>query len=326
MRPKTFKTLIKQCNPLIPALLLGVLCLQTVCCRIGSDDRPYVATVNGEKIFLEEFQKQLEAQKTRLSPQDFSNAPDKQALLENEILESMITEKIICQRARELNLSVSNSELERKIIAIRDDYGINFFDLLARENVQYDEWRESIRKEMLFDKLVAVDINAAIRVSEDEAEDYLNDHPDLCKTESRVRASQIVVRDMEKARGVTARLERGEDFAKVAAEVSIGPEAVRGGDLGFVARQTMPDPLDKTLFNLPVGKISPVIQSVYGYHIVKVTEIQASRTRSFTECKEEIIAEIRAQKEDAAFSAWLDALKLKAVVKKETGVHRKTSP
>lgn len=301
-------------------LLLGVLCLQTACNRENSFDRPHVAVVNGEKIYLDEFQKHVNIQKAQLSLKAFSNAPDKQTLLEDEILESMITEKIILQRARELNLSVSHTELERKLITIRNDYGINFFDLLAAQNVDYDDWREELRKEMLFDKLVNADVNASVRVSEDEAEDYFNDHPGLCKTEARVRASQIVVRDMEKARQVTARLDKGEDFAKVAADASIGPEARRGGDLGFVSREMMPEPLDKTLFNLPVGKISPVLKSAYGYHIVKVTDIQPARTRSFADCREDIIAVIRAQKEDAAFAVWLDALKLKSVVKKETSV------
>ncbi|MCK7506745.1 MAG: peptidylprolyl isomerase [Desulfobacterales bacterium] len=88
----------------------------------------------------------------------------------------------------------------------------------------------------------------------------------------------------------------------------------------------MPEPLDKTLFNLPVGKISPVVKSDYGYHIFKVTDIQPARTRSFSECKEDVMADIRIQKEDAAFTRWLDGLKLKAVVKKEThGLSQKTT-
>lgn len=314
-----------KCKPLIPILLLGVLCLQSACNRDNSFDRQHVATVNGEKIYLDEFQKHVNVQKAQLSLKAFPNAPDKQTLLADEILEAMITQKIILQRAKELNLSVSHTELERKLIAIRNDYGINFFDLLAAQNVDYDDWREELRKEMLFDKLVSADVNASVRVSEDEAEDYFNDHPGICKTEARVRASQIVVRDMEKARQVTARLDKGEDFARVAADASIGPEAIRGGDLGFVSRETMPDPLDKTLFSLPVGKISPLLKSAYGYHVVKVTEIQPARTRSFAECKDEIIADIRAQKEEAAFAVWLDALKLKAVVKKEMHLLNKKS-
>ena len=303
----------------MPLVILAALCLLAACSRENvPQQKQVVATVNGEKIYLDEYQKRWNAQKGLLAAKALPESLNKRELLEEEILESIITEKIVLQRARELNLSVSDTELERKLLDIRKDYGDNFFNLLAQQNVRYEDWREELRKEMLWDKLVAADVNAQIRVSEDEAEDYFNDHPGLCKSQARVRAAQIVVRDREKADNAKARLENGEDFAKVAAEVSIAPEAAHGGDLGLIFRETMPEPLDKTLFNLPAGKISPVVKSDYGYHIFKVTDIQPARTRSFSECKEDVMADIRAQKEDAAFTRWLDGLKLKAVVKKET--------
>lgn len=303
-------------------MLAAAFILAGGACREDTPERILVATVNGDKIYLDEFQKELKIRKARLSADTFDLSPEQLALLENEILETMITEKIILHRAGQLNLSVTNTELERKIIDIRSDYDTSFFDLLARQNISYDDWRDNLRKEMLIDKVVEADVNTKIRVSEDEAEDYFNDNRGFCKTETRVQASQIVLRDMDQAQAAADRLQRGEDFVKVAADVSIGPEAAAGGDLGFIGRGTMPEPLEALLFSLPVDKISPVVQTEYGYHIVKVTRIQPARARPFTECKEEIMAAIRAKKEDTAFNAWLDALKLKAVVKREAIVYR----
>lgn len=326
MRPPILKKLINPCKPFMPLVFLGVLCLITACGRDDLRNRTHVATVNGEKIYWDEYRARLNAQKELLSLKAFPDSPEKREVLEKEILESMITEKIVLQRAQELNLSVSNTELERKLIDIRKDYGDNFFDLLRQQNVRYEDWREELKKEMLWDKLVAADVNASIRVSEDEAEDYFNKHPGMCKTQASVRAAQIVVRNAQTADEIKARLEKGEDFAKVAIQVSTGPEAVRGGDLGLISRETMPEPLDKTLFNLPAGKISPVVKSAYGYHIFKVTEIQPARIRPFPECKEEVMADIRAQKEEAAFTVWLEGLKEKAVVKKEKHTRRAKTP
>lgn len=308
------------------AAVLAVVILPCPGCKNGTLDRQLVATVNGEQIYLDEFERELKVRKARLAADSFTFSPEQLAVVESEILEAMITEKIILHRAGQLNLTVSSTELERKIIDIRGDYGTSFFDLLAGQNVSYEDWRENLRKEMLIDKVVETDVNASIRVSEDEAEDYFNDHRDFCKNEARVRASQIVLRDMDQAQDASDRLERGEDFAKVAAEVSIGPEAALGGDLGFIGRETMPEPLDAILFSLPEGKISPVTQTAYGYHIVKVTRIQPARTKPFAKCKQDIMAEIRARKEDAAFNAWLDALKLKAEVKREANAYGKKTP
>ena len=320
VRPQILKNVIKPYSPFMHLFLLGILCLLTTCGRDDLLNRKHVATVNGEKIYLDEYRDRLNTQKERLSPKAFPDSSDERELLEKEILESMITERIVLQRAQALNLSISDTELGKKLIDTRKDYGDNFFDLLRQQNVRYEDWRKELRKEMLWGKLVAADVNASIRISENEAEDYFNKHPDMCKAQASVRAAQIVVGDAQKADNIKARLQKGEDFSVVATQVSTGPEAVRGGDLGLVSRGTMPEPLDKALFNLPAGKISPVVKSAYGYHILKVADIQPARTRPFSDCKGEVIAAIRAQKEEAAFTAWLEGLKMKAIVKKETPI------
>jgi parvulin-like peptidyl-prolyl isomerase len=253
-------------------------------------------------------------------PKDVIDEPDYMKRFEEEVLDGMITEKIMYLRAQELNISISAVELENKIKEIKKDYGKDFSNVLTQENVKYEQWKEELKREMLLQKLIAIDVNANIKISEDEAKDYFNEHRNHYKTESRVRVAQIVVRDLTMAKKIEARLNAGEDFASLAAKVSIGPEAYRGGDLGFITKLIMPDPLDKTIFNLPVNKISPIVQSSYGFHIFKVLEIQPAKIGNFTDIKEEVIADIRSQKEDAAFVNWLEALKMKTVIKKETNI------
>lgn len=304
----------------VPCLLM--LCFIVACDKINIFSRPYVATVNGAKIYLEDYQLLLN-QKKALLPKDIFDQPDYIKRFEEEILDGMITEKIIYLRAKELNISISAAELEDNIKEIRKDYGKDFSNLLAQENVKYEQWKEDLKKEMLLHKLIAIDVNANIKISEDEAEDYYNEHISNYKTESRVRVAQIVVRDLAMAKKIETRLNAGEDFASVAARISIGPEAHRGGDLGFITRQIMPDPLDKTIFNLPVNKISPIVQSSYGFHIFKVLEIQPARIGNYTDIKEEVIADIRSQQDNAAFVNWLEALKIKAVIKKENNIQGK---
>ncbi len=303
-------------------VLFGLALIFIVACdKINIFSRPYVATVNGAKIYLDEYQSRLN-QKMPMLPKDLLLNQSNYKRIEEEVLDVMITEKIMYLRAQELNVSVSAGELEAKISEVIKDYGTDFANLLVQENVRYEDWKDDIKKEMLFKKLVAVDVNANIRISEDEAEDYFNENRNKYKVESRVRVYQIVVSDLAKAKEVEARLNAGVDFKLVATEMSIAPEAISGGDLGFITRQIMPEPLDDTIFKLPVNKVSPIVQSPYGFHIFKVSEIQSAKTGNFADMKEEVTAEIRAQKEDAAFTTWLEALKMKAVIKKESTVLR----
>lgn len=293
------------------------------CEKIDFLSRPYVATVNGAKIYLDEYQLRLNQKMTMLPGGITAGNHSYMSRLEEEVLDGMITEKIMELRAKELDISVGASEVQERINEIKKDYGEDFASRLAQQNIRYEQWQEALKKELLIQKLVAVDVNAKIRVSDDEAEDYYNDKRDKYRLAARVKVAQIVVRDQHAAREILGRLNAGEDFAKLATRYSISPEASQGGDLGYIMRDEMPEPLDSAIFRLPVNKISPVIQSPYGFHILKVSDIQQARTKSFAEVKDEVIAEIRAQKEEAAYISWLNSLKLAAEVKKENTVLRK---
>ena len=91
---------------------------------------------------------------------------------------------------------------------------------------------------------------------------------------------------------------------------------------GLLPDRSCRNPWTTQFFKLPVNKISPIVQSSYGFHIFKVLEIQPAKIGNFADIKEEVIADIRAQKEEAAFISWLEALKMKAVIKKESTVLR----
>ncbi|MFO7570668.1 MAG: peptidyl-prolyl cis-trans isomerase [Smithellaceae bacterium] len=301
---------------------LVALCLTTACNREDMLSRDHVATVNGEKIYLDEYQQRLDTGKAQYKRRGLIGPSHNMKRLEEEILDAMITQKIIDLRARERGITVTNTELERKAIEIRSDYADNFFNLLISENVRYDDWKEELRNDILLKKLIAEDVNAGIRVSEDEAEDYYNEFHSRYKTEASVHVAQIVVRDREQAEEIKAALDTGADFAGLAAKVSIGPEAKSGGDLGPITRGIMPEPLDETIFRLPAGAISDVVQSPYGYHIIRIVDIQPPKSRTFAEAKNDVMAEIRARKEEAAFTLWIEGLRMKAEIKKEPTVLR----
>ena len=167
---------------------------------------------------------------------------------------------------------------------------------------------------MLLEKVVAVDVNAKVQVTEAEAESYYKAKRKLYTTDRRVRAAQIVVRDRDRAEAILKRLKAGEEFDKVAREVSIGPEAVKGGDLGFFEQGVMPEAIDRLVFSLPVGKLSGVVQSPYGFHIFKVLGREEGGGRKFAEAKERVIADLRKLKEAEAYERWLDGLKERASV------------
>jgi len=293
------------------AVSLVVLLLLLPSCR-GKDPpppEPWVALVNGDKIGLDEYQARLAVETALVKSEVPLNAREI-ASLQEEVLERMIEERIMARRAWELSLAVGEEELDARVEGVRRDYsGDPFESLFGPGGVHYPVWREALRKRILFEKLIAVEVNAKITVTDEEAQRYHRANRKEYLTEKRVRAAQIVVRDRERAESILKRLKAGEDFDKVAREVSIGPEASRGGDLGYFARGVMPEAIDRVVFTLPKGKISGVVQSPFGYHIFKLLEREEAGGRKYSEVKELVIADLRKLKEAEEYERWIERLK-----------------
>jgi len=271
--------------------------------------------VNGEQIGVGEFEKRLEEQ-TALVKSKTTLKLEQLTSLKEEVLNRLIEEKVMLQRARELSLTDGDVETEARIGEIRKDYSTESFEsLFGSGGIDYPIWKTALQKRMLLEKVIAEDVNAKIQVTDGEAELYFKTNRRLYASARRVRVVQIVIRDRDRAEGLLKRLKAGEDFGKVAREVSIGPEAERGGDLGFFERGMMPEAIDRVVFSLPVGKLSRVVRSPYGFHIFKVLEKDETRGRNFAEIKEWVRADLRKLKEAEEYVRWIEGLKAKAEIR-----------
>jgi peptidyl-prolyl cis-trans isomerase C len=273
-----------------------------------------VATVNGQSIDLKEFEKALE-EETALAKREMPLKTEETESLKEEVLDNLIRERVMIQRARDLYLSIGDAELAARMEEIRKDYNDQFDKLFGEGGISLPEWKEALRKRMLLEKLIIRDVNAKIQVADEEAERYYNVNRKAYATDRRVRVAQIVLPDRDRAEGVLKRLNAGEDFGKVAQEVSIGPEAAMGGDLGFFERGVMPEAIDRMVFSLPMGKMSRVAQSPYGFHIFKVLGQAAAGGRKFADVRDKVIADLRKQKEAEAYKIWIEGLKAKAAIR-----------
>jgi parvulin-like peptidyl-prolyl isomerase len=307
-------------NQLKRAILLSmVIFLSLSACGekppVPPPPQPAVAVVDGEAIPLQEFEKSLAAD-LALATGEAPLTAEQMEGLKDAVVENLIREKLMLRRALEIPLAVGEAELAARVEEIRKDYsGDQFGELFGAGGIDYAAWKEALRTRMLFENLIARDVNAKIQVADDEAERYYMANRKAFATERRVRVAQIVVPDRSRAEAILKRLNTGEDFDKVAREVSIGPEAARGGDLGFFERGVMPEAIDRMVFSLPVGKVSRVAQSPYGFHVFKVLGQEAAGGRKFADVKERVIADLRKQREAGAYKIWIEGLKARAVIR-----------
>jgi len=302
-------------NKILFKLICAVYILTVCGCQENAPTRP-VATVDGVKISISEFNERFTREmnvsmdKSPLTPADYDR-------LKEEVLNALINEKVMLLRAGELSISVSDAELMKKIEEIKESYLLDdgFERVLAAQRVNYGIWKEELRKRMMLEKLILSDVNANVTVKENEARQFHRTHRGMYAPEKRVHVTQIVVREREKAEMILNRLKRDENFDKVAALESIGPEGAKGGDLGFVGPGVMPEEIDAVIFSQRPGEISSVIKSQYGYHIVKIIEIDKGTKKKWADVKERVLTDFRKQKEEQAYALWLESLRSKAVIK-----------
>ena len=271
-----------------------------------------LAQVNQEQISVDEFDREFK---------ELILEPGKEVKeaslgdLKKAYLDQVIERKILVQEARRLGIKVSQEELNQAISEIKKDYPREGFgEKLGLKGMTLEEWKVRLEEKLLAEKMIRRTLHYSGEVSEKEALQYYETHRSSFELKQKVRARQIVVTDGEEAIQILKRLKKGENFEKVAAEKSLGPEKIHGGNLGYFSQGERPIEFDH-VFSMEVGAISEVIKSPYGYHIFKVEEKIEPRQVPFEEAKSGILKELRQQKGEEEYQRWFKWVKGKTKVK-----------
>jgi peptidyl-prolyl cis-trans isomerase SurA len=218
--------------------------------------------------------------------------------LEQQVLERLILKRLQIQRAKMLGIEVDDATLTQAIenIAARDGMGIDELQLtLESGGIDYRDFREDTRLQILTSRLQAQEVAKDIRVSEPEIDRFLETESDSLLERREVRLQHILVAlpdeatpaDIraaeDKARALLKRLRAGEDFGRVAASSSDGRNAANGGDLGWFVMADVPSLAAAPARQLNKGEVSEPIRSPSGFHLIKVSDIKGDDPAPITQ-------------------------------------------
>lgn len=235
--------------------------------------------------------------------------PEREAVVRAS-MKRVVDVRLLAQEARKKKLHPDSIRVGATMAQLEGQAGSRneFEATLSRIGVSYEQLRSSISEADLVQVYIASEIDPQVTVTAQEVETFYQQNPEFFTQPDMVRARHILMRvaqqagqaekDSANTRATAAhqRVVGGEDFAKVATEVSDGSNAAEGGDLGFFARDTMMPALTDVAFSLDIGKISGVIETQFGFHILKVEEKRAASTISFDEAKEPLEQMLRENK------------------------------
>jgi peptidyl-prolyl cis-trans isomerase SurA len=288
------------------------------------------ATVDGEVITLSELQERAGPEWQRaeaMAPGKEGDEARRAAL--KRALDALVAEKLIAKAATTLQVDVTEAQVDA---ALQDIKSRNRFDdeqldaALATQGLDRAEFRAQLRRELETYQVLQQGVRGRVKLTDEEVRNYYRTHPQEFGGEPEVRVRHIFLpvregatkADEEKARAegerIRERLRKGEDFAKVAREVSKGPSATDGGDLGWLRRGTIQKQLEDAAFALQDGEISPLVRAGPGFHLVKVEERRTGGGRSFEDVAEEIRVRLYEEQVGKHREQYLEELKRDAHV------------
>ncbi|MCZ6715297.1 MAG: peptidyl-prolyl cis-trans isomerase, partial [Deltaproteobacteria bacterium] len=263
----------------------------------GGSDETWIAEVNGQQIPISQLRRILEAR--------FELEPDvsREDIL-NEELSQLVTQQVILNRAHELGIEVTQREADTRL---RKLHGNDFSGIDS-------EFLNEIRKQMLLERTELEDLADRIRFPESALVLYFEENRRRYRTPERVRIRQIVVEDEAKARQLRAQLGEGADFATLAAEHSLAPEAGEGGLLPAFARGEMPEVFDEA-FKLRPGGLSRVLESPYGFHLLRSETRIPAHDPELTEVRDAVRMELQQKRLAELRRGWLRGLRRNANIR-----------
>lgn len=319
---KIFKILISM----LLTLLVSAVVYAEVADRI-------VAVVNDEIITLAELNHAFEPFAKNIDAA--YKGPDKDAVIQKNkeaFLQQMINQILIEQAAKKAGPAIANIKDEEVMDVVRDMLAKNKVSLevytkkLAAEGSNLDAVKKEIKSQMLRMRLLRREVQSKIMVTDEEIGDYYNKHQLDYEGKEAVRIKQIFLpspadtdgasREKTKAQMMELheRIQKGESFEMLSAQYSKGPAAAQGGDIGYVEKGVIVPGVEKAAFSMPMGKLSDVIETELGYHLIVVIDRRGAGLKPIADVRNEIKAKIEEEKLAVKFEEWLDELRKKSFI------------
>jgi len=281
-----------------------------------------VAVVNGEKITrtqLEEaFNNAVQASGAKLD----DLTPDQKMEGYRQLTDELIMDKLVSKAAE--GVTVPQSEIDAELAKIKAQFPSEeeFTKQIVAAGQAPDKLGDSLKKMLQQQKWMESQIGGKTKATDEEAKKFYDTNTKEFEQPETVKASHILIlvnkddsedvakEKLEVAKKAAARAKKGEDFTKLAKELSQEPGAKEsGGDLGFFPKDQMVPEFSEAAFAQKVGQISDPVRTQYGWHVIKVTDKKAAGTVPYDEVKKQLLAYLEKDKQRKAVQELLKSMR-----------------
>ncbi len=266
----------------------------------AADINPPILRVNGDTVYAAEVSMVMANISGQLAVQG-REAPDQQQLVQMAT-QRVVEQKLLAQEARRRGFKVNDLRVAEMAQEVEKQAGgrEKLDQALAVKGTSYEQLLVTLKEMDLVKSLIEKQVSPTITVTDEEIAAFYADNSEMFTTPEQVHARHIIFAAGENADADTIinartnadqarqRALAGEDFAELARELSEGPSAPEGGDLGFFTYQQMVPPFAEAAFALDAGEISEVVRTNFGFHVIKVEEKKPAVTPTLEETSDQV--------------------------------------
>ena len=317
----------KPRGPRKPILLLAGLFLVGLCTPTARAEvvEEIIAHVNERVIVLSEYRRSLESLREELR-QEAKSGLEMEGLFQQrskDSLRDLIDHQLLVQKASDLGISVE-TDVVRRLDDIRQQMNLPSLEALEeaveQQNINFEDFRQNLRDGFLSQRVIGREVGSRVQVTPEEISAYYEQHKQELERTEGVYIQQILISTegksepeveslREKAAEVLAKARSGEDFAGLARQYSDDATASSGGDAGFFERGSMVPEIETVAYSLQKNQVSDVIQTRFGFLIIKVLEQTQAGTPPLAQVENQIHERLYLEKIQPALREYLARLR-----------------
>ncbi|QVL51447.1 MAG: peptidylprolyl isomerase [Thiocapsa sp.] len=293
----------------------------------SGDPADVVARINGVAIPRAELDRNSRPLLARMGPAD-SITPDQRKLVEETAKENLIRSELLYQLAMKQDIPDLDRQVDEQfaLIKSRSPSEEEWNDALAENGITSDGLREQLKRGLMINTFVQNEVLSKIEMTDAQLKAFYDENPETFSKPESMRASHILIGvdtgagaeekeiAKQKADAMLEKVKSGADFAELAKSESTCPSAAQGGDLGEFGRGQMVAPFENAAFALESGDVSEVVETQFGYHIIKATDKNEASVVPFEEVKGRIEKQLKTQQVQQDLMAKIEELRSTSVI------------
>ena len=312
---------------------------------VASADEATISPNNGKKVNLERvvaivndsiiLQSELDARlvPVRAEAEQIADPAERKrrlAKLSSQVLDEMVNEELIVQAADAAKIEVESSEVQAALDEIKQQNNLDEAGLqqaLAAQGYTMSNYKGDLRRQLLRLRAVNQLVAPKVQITDEDVRARYDQMQRRSEAVSSVRLAHILIKLPEhateqqiadakdRATKALARVKGGEDFAKVAADVSEDDSTkASGGELGWFERGSVNPEWEQIVFSMEKGDVRGPVTGPQGLHVFQVTDIKKSELKPYAEMKDQLQRELRRRELDKQTQTWVDELRKKAYI------------